>query len=49
MRLWREEQEMAETVADIQRAEENIAAGRYMTLDEADRQIREELGWPPRE
>jgi len=46
LRLWREEQELAETVAAINRAEQNYAAGRFMSLDEADRRIRTELGWP---
>lgn len=46
LRLWREEQELAETVAAIKRAEQNFAAGRCMSLEEADRRIRIELGWP---
>lgn len=48
LRLWREEQDIEETVADVRRAEDSIAAGKVLTLDEADRQIRAELGWPPR-
>lgn len=47
LRLWREEQEMAETVAAVRRGEEDFAAGRYSTLEEADAWIRAELGWPP--
>jgi hypothetical protein len=46
LQLWREEQELAETVEAIKRAERNFAAGRCMTLEEADRRIRTELGWP---
>ena len=47
LRLWREEQELAETIEDIKRGVADIEAGRYMTLEEADRQIRASLGWPP--
>jgi hypothetical protein len=47
LRLWREEQEMEETIADIKAAVKEIEAGQYMSLEEADRQIRQELGWPP--
>jgi hypothetical protein len=49
LRLWREQQEMEETIADVLRGVADIEAGRYMTLEEADRRTREELGWPPRE
>ncbi len=48
LRLWREEQELAETVADIKASIGEIEAGNFTTLDEADRIIRAELGWPPR-
>jgi hypothetical protein len=47
LRLWREEQELAETIEDIKRGIADFEAGRYMTLEEADRQIRASLGWPP--
>lgn len=47
LRLWREEQEFEETIADIKRGVADIEAGRFMTLEEADRQIRNSLGWPP--
>lgn len=49
LRLWREEQETEEVVAQVRRAEEGIAAGRYATIEEADRQIRAELGWAARD
>jgi hypothetical protein len=45
LRQWREEQEVKEVVAEVRRAEVAIAAGRVVTLEEADRQIRAELGW----
>lgn len=47
LRLWREEQEMAETIAAVRRGEADIAAGRFSTLEEADAWIRAELGSPP--
>jgi hypothetical protein len=43
MRMWREEQELAETIAAIKRGEENFAAGRCMTLEEAEQRLRAEL------
>lgn len=43
LRMWREEQELAETVAAIKRGEANFAAGRCMTLEEAERRLRAEL------
>lgn len=47
LRRWREEQELEETVADINAAVKEIEGGNYMSLEEADRQIRQDLGWPP--
>lgn len=47
LRLWREEQELAETIADIKASVAEIEAGNFTTLKEADRIIRAELGWPP--
>lgn len=48
LRLWREERERAETIADIKASLAEIEAGNYTTIEEADRIIRSELGWPPR-
>ena len=48
LRLWREEQEMAETIASVRRGEEDFAAGRYSSLEEADAWIRDKSGMPPR-
>ena len=48
LQMWREEQELAETIADVRQGVADIEAGRFSTLEEADRRIRAELGWPPR-
>ena len=46
LRLWREDQELAETIAAVKRGEENFAAGRYMSLDEAARRLGAEIASP---
>ena len=46
LRLWREQQELEETIAAIKRSEKAFAEGRFMTIEEAGRRIREDLGWP---
>lgn len=46
LRLWREEQELEETIAAIRRSEKDFAEGRFMSIEEAGRRIRENLGWP---
>jgi len=46
LRQWREQQELEETIEAIKRGENDIAAGRFMSADEAGRRIRENLGWP---
>ncbi len=43
MRQWREEQEMEATIAAVKRGEEYFAAGRCMSLDEAERRLRSEV------
>jgi predicted transcriptional regulator len=43
LRDWRAAQEEAETVAAVQRGLDDIAAGRYMTIEEADRYVRSQL------
>jgi len=43
LREWRAAQEEAETVAAVQRGLDDIAAGRYMTIEEADRYVRGQL------
>jgi len=47
LRLWREEQELAETISDIKASLAEIEAGNYTSIEEAGRIIRAELGWPP--
>ena len=47
LRLWREEQELAETIADIKASLAEIEAGNYTSVEEAGQIIRAELGWPP--
>jgi len=47
LRMWREQQELEETVAAIKRGEEDFAAGRVMSVEDAGRRIRANLGWPP--
>jgi predicted transcriptional regulator len=44
LRLWREQQEIEETVAAVRRGEEDIAAGRCSTLEEADAWVRSKAG-----
>ena len=46
LRLWREEQELEETIAAIKRSEKDFAEGRFMSIEEAGRRIRENLGCP---
>jgi hypothetical protein len=46
LRLWREEQELEETMESIKRGVADIEAGRVMSIEEAGRQIRANLGWP---
>lgn len=46
LRLCREEQELAETVAAIKRGEENFAAGRCMSIEVAERRLRSEANSP---
>lgn len=47
LRQWREEQELAETIADIKASLAEIADGNYTSVEEAGQIIRAELGWPP--
>jgi hypothetical protein len=46
LRQWREEQELAETIESIKLGIADIEAGRVMSIEEAGRQIRANLGWP---
>lgn len=46
LRLWCEEQELAETVDPIKRGIADIEARRVMSIEEAGRQIRANFGWP---
>jgi predicted transcriptional regulator len=43
LREWRAAQEEAETIAAIQRGLDDIAAGRYMTIEDADGYVRSQL------
>lgn len=42
LRLWRDQEE---TVAEIREADAQFDAGDYLTIDEADTKLREELGF----
>jgi hypothetical protein len=48
LRRWRRECEERETVAAVNRSLADFEAGRYQSLEEADREMRAELGFPPR-